>query len=146
MGAPVKIAVAGICGYGDSYLAALLPHEHTRGYKIVGVVEPMPQRCRRLAELASRGIPLFASIENLFAQTGVDLMCIVTPTHLHAPHTCYALKQGANVLCEKPVAGTVDDALRMLEVQRDANAFAAIGYQWSFSEAVHALKRDIMSG
>ena len=142
----VKVALAGISGYGDHYLGALLPNLRAKNFELVGVVDPMPQRCRRLPELAARGIKLHETMDGLFADTAVDLMLIVTPTHLHAPQTCLALSHGANVLCEKPVAGTVTDAMRMLELQRTVKGFAAIGYQWSFSEPIQSLKRDIMAG
>jgi predicted dehydrogenase len=136
MASVVKVALAGISGYGDHYLGALLPNLRAKNFDFVGVVDPMPQRCRRLSELATRGIPLHETLDGLFCSTAVDLMLIVTPTHLHAPQTCMALSHGANVLCEKPVAGTVADAMRMLELQRTVKGFAAIGYQWSFSDAI----------
>jgi predicted dehydrogenase len=142
----VKVALAGISGYGDLYLEALMHDPRAAGIDIVGVVDPMPQRCRRLVDLKDRGIPLHSSLPNLFARSHVDLMMIVTPIHLHAPQTCLALKQGASVMCEKPLAGTMADAMRMVEAQRVSKGFAAIGYQWSFSAAVQALKRDIMAG
>jgi predicted dehydrogenase len=142
----VKIALAGISGYGDAYLSALLPKNGSNGSQLVGLVDPSPERCRRLDEVTAASVPIFSTMEALFERTPVDLMLIVTPTHLHARQTCFALEHQANVLCEKPVAGTVDDALQMLEVQRKSKGFAAIGYQWSFSDSVQALKRDIMSG
>ena len=142
----VKVALAGISGYGDHYLGAMLPSLRAKNFDLVGVVDPMPQRCRRLPELATRGIPLYETLDGLFCDTAVDLMLIVTPTHLHAPQTCVALSHGANVLCEKPVAGTVADAMRMLELQRTVKGFAAIGYQWSFSDCIQALKHDIIIG
>lgn len=146
MDGKVKVALAGISGYGDAYLGALLPAARSLGIELVGVVEPMPERCRRLADLAERNIPIHSTMQSLFDTSAIDLMLLVTPTQLHADHTCYALERNANVLCEKPVAGTVQDALRMLDAQRSARGFAAIGYQWSFSDAVQALKRDIMAG
>jgi predicted dehydrogenase len=89
---------------------------------------------------------VFANLSGLFARTQVDLLMVVTPIQVHAPQTCYALGHGANVLCEKPLAGSMGDALWMLDASRRAKGFAAIGYQWSFSAAVQALKRDMMSG
>ena len=142
----INIALAGIAGYGDAYLEALLPKQQALGAKVVGVVDPMPQRCRRLSELADHGVPIHAGLHSLFADGPVDLMLIVTPIHLHAAQTCFALERGANVLCEKPLAGTLRDARRMAEAAAAAPGFTAIGYQWSFSAAVQALKRDIMSG
>jgi predicted dehydrogenase len=143
----VKIALAGIAGYGDAYLEVLLPKQQALGARLVGVVDPVPQRCRRLAELDDAGIPVHATMQQLFAQTEVDLALIVTPIHLHADQTCLALEQGAHVLCEKPIAGTIADATRMAQAQAaHAHRFVAFGFQWSFSDAVQALKRDVMAG
>jgi predicted dehydrogenase len=149
----VKVALAGIAGYGDSYLEALLhnPRTAASGARLVGVADPAPQRCRKLDELRDRDIPVHASLDDLFdaaGPAGIDLMLICTPIHLHARQTCLALRRGASVLCEKPLAGTVEDALRMADCERAAGdgKFVAIGYQWSFSHAVQALKRDIMAG
>src|SRR5689334_4055630 len=103
--APVKIALAGIGGYGESYLDALLPKDRTAAgtrYELLGVVDPLPHRCRRIADLRARNIPIYPSIQSLYAATGtngngngkapapaIDLMMIATPIHLHAPHTCF---------------------------------------------------------
>jgi len=149
---PVNIALAGIGGFGESYLDALLPRQQTPlggvPYRIVGCVDPLPHRCRKLHELRARGIHVHPSIQSLYAAAdgAIDLMMIATPIHVHAPHTCFALQHNSNVLCEKPLAGTLHDAVRMLQTQVSHAGFAAIGYQWSFSQAVQALKADVMSG
>jgi predicted dehydrogenase len=142
----VNVALAGISGYGDAYLDVLLAGGRANGARLVGVVDPHPQRCRHADELRRAGTPVYASVEALFDVQPVDLLMVVTPIHLHAPITCLALERGMNVLCEKPLAGTLRDAVRMAEVARTARGFAAIGYQWSFSEAVQSLKRDVMAG
>jgi predicted dehydrogenase len=118
------------------------------GMKILGVVDPYPQNCRHLKDLHDRKIPIHNTLETLMKQVDgkLDLLMIVTPIHLHAPQTCLALEHGVNVLCEKPLAGTLPDAMRMAESERAGKNFVAIGYQWSFSHAVQALKRDIMDG
>jgi len=53
---------------------------------------------------------------------------------------------GANVLCEKPVAATLDEARRMAAARDRAGRGVAVGYQWSFSSAVQKLKLDIQNG
>src|SRR5437764_3027204 len=135
MDSVVKVALAGISGYGDLYLESLLHDPRGSAVQLVGVIDPMPQRCRRLAELHERKIPIFPNLQTLFPRFQVDLMMIVTPIHVHAPQTCFALQRGANVLCEKPLAGTMHDAMKMLEASRASKRFAAIGYPWSFSAA-----------
>ena len=42
--------------------------------------------------------------EKMLDENSLDLVCIATPTDLHAPITIKALKKGAHVLCEKPTA------------------------------------------
>jgi predicted dehydrogenase len=146
MSPDVKVALAGIAGYGDSYLQALLNDQRAQGTKLVGVVDSAPQRCQRLDDLRRRGVTPHPTMQSLFDSATVELMMIATPIHLHAPQTCFALARGASVLCEKPLATTLEDALRMVDCERTAKRFAAIGYQWSFSDAVQSLKADIISG
>jgi predicted dehydrogenase len=50
------------------------------------------------------------------------------------------------VLCEKPAAATVQEVLRMREAERTAGKWVAIGFQWSYSAAIQALKNDIRTG
>ena len=143
----VKIALAGIGGYGEQYVDALLHDPRASDTHLVGVVEPFPQRCRRLQELLDRGIAVHPTLDSLLGASPVDLMMIATPIHLHADHACIALCHGAHVLCEKPLAATAVDALRTADcAAQHPRQFVAIGYQWAFSDAIQALKRDIQAG
>jgi predicted dehydrogenase len=148
MNLTVNVALVGISGYGESYVKALLDAPADDHFNLVGMVDPMPQRCRRLDEIVhQRRIPVHADLESLYgASPRIDLVMMATPIHLHAPHTCFALAQGSSVLCEKPVGATIEDAARMLEAEDRAEGFTAIGYQWSFSRAIQALKGDILAG
>jgi predicted dehydrogenase len=146
MSVKVRIAVVGIAGYGDSYLTALLSSSVPAEFELVGVVDPMPQRCRHLDELRSRRVPIYSDLSALYSDVVPDLAMMVTPIHLHAPHTCYALEKGSHVLCEKPLAATIGAARRVVVAEKLAGRFVAIGYQWSFSKAIQNLKDDIMAG
>src|SRR5690348_5349682 len=108
--AEINITLAGIGGYGDLYLEAFLPREKSLDAKLVGVVDPWPNRCKHLADLRARNVPIHSSLQTLFAAGKIDLLMIATPIHLHAPQTCFALQRNTNVLCEKPLAGTLNDA------------------------------------
>src|SRR5688500_4677906 len=141
------VALVGIAGYGDAYLAPLLQHADSGRYEIVGLVDRAPQRSQRLAEVAARSIPVYTDLADLLAEGAPDLVMMATPIYLHAPHTIMALNAGSNVLCEKPAAATLADARRMCAAQAQAaGRFAAIGYQWSFSRAIRRLKRDVLAG
>ena len=96
--------------------------------------------------LEAAGVPLYPDLETYFAGNRADLAVISGPIQVHAPQTCLALAHGAHVLCEKPAAAAIQEVLEMRAAEQRVGRFAAIGYQWSFSPAVQALKRDIQAG
>ena len=86
--------------------------EKRRDFRIVAVAEPVPER----ASLARRFFPtarLYPSPEELLRkETRLDFVDISTPPFLHASQTIRALRRGAHVLCEKPLA------LRLRDLER----------------------------
>jgi predicted dehydrogenase len=148
-GSKVKIALVGMCGYGAKYLRALLDaaaRGPSCGFDLAGLVDPNASASPWLTEVQERGIPVFADMEGLFSQGQIDLVMLATPIHLHASQTILSLSYGCNVLCEKPLAATVEQALDVEAALRRYGRFVAVGFQWSFSKAVQALKRDIQAG
>ncbi len=146
-----RVGLVGVNGYGESYLRAMLDEPKDTDFELVAVADPSPQRCARIEQLKHRGISFYPSIDALCAEAEIDLLMISTPLHMHAPHIHQARKLGLSVLCEKPLAATFDQARELAIADSAApqifpNSFVAIGFQWSFSEAVEALKQDVMRG
>ena len=142
----VNLALVGLGGYGLVYLEGLLDQKRNDDFKIVAGIDPEPQRCTRLQELKAMNVPIFHSMEEFYHQGNADLVIISSPIQMHLPQTCLALFHGSNVLCEKPLGATIQEAAQMIKCRDDAKKFVAIGYQWSFSNAIQNLKRDIQSG
>lgn len=59
-------------------------------------------------------------LEDVLGDEGVDLVDVLTPNDLHAEQSIAALEAGRHVACEKPLAGTIDDARRMRDAARRA--------------------------
>jgi predicted dehydrogenase len=142
----VKIALVGLGGYGGFYLNQMLFAGQGHDFRLVGAVDPQPERCAQLDDLRQAGVPLFSSLEAFYERESADLVVLASPIHLHSEQTCLALAHGAHVLCEKPTAGSLADALTMQQAERRSGQRVAIGFQWSFSNAVQSLKRDIQAG
>jgi len=143
----VTVALVGIGGYGEAYVRALLGGAARHGAVFAAAVDPTPERCSLRGEIAAAGVPFFRELDQMYARLTPDLVVLCTPIPLHAPQATRCLAAGSNVLCEKPAAATVRDAMAMRAAERRAGGrFLAIGFQWSFSAAVRTLKSDIRSG
>lgn len=142
------IVLVGIGGYGKTFVNALLDNRERRDFRITGVVSSsLGAGHPRLGDLQALGVPLHRTLESFAAAGGrADLAVISSPIHLHAAQTCLALSLGMNVMCEKPIAGTVQEGLLIRAARDRAGKFAAIGYDWSFSDSIQALKEDIRAG
>ncbi len=144
----VNIVLVGIGGYGTKYVKDLLQDENKYPCTVVGAVDPYPDNSPVLPALTERGIPIYPTLEEFYAgtQAQTDLAIISSPIQFHCPQTCLALSHGSHVLCEKPVSASLEDARKMIQARDQANKTVAIGYQWSFSDSILSLKRDIASG
>jgi predicted dehydrogenase len=59
----------------------------------------------------------------------IDVVYVVLPNSMHAEYTIRALKAGKHVLCEKPMATSVEDCQRMIDAAKAANKKLMIGYR-----------------
>ena len=82
-----------------------------------------------------------------FLQSGeVDAVYIVLPNHLHAEYAVRASQAQKHVLCEKPMAVTEEECLRMMAASREAGAKLMIAYRLHFESATLALIDAIRAG
>ncbi len=142
----VSVMLAGIGGYGDNYLRRLLQREKEGIVKVVGLVEPFPESCRRMEEVKERGWKIYRTVDEFYAENTCDLAVLSTPIAFHTRQIKLALSKGSNVLCEKPLTGDVSDIPELIAARDEAKKFVMIGYQWSHSEAILNMKQDIMAG
>ncbi len=142
----VRVVLVGLGGYGQGYAAAALDHAQALGIELVGAVDPTPERCARADDVRAAVGSIAASVDDFFASGAADLAVIASPIQYHAPQTIAALEAGAHVLCEKPAAGTIQDAIAMRDAAGRARRSITIGYQWSFSDPVQRLRSEIAAG
>lgn len=146
MAEPVSLVMVGVGGMGAAYLQALLERKDEGLFRIAGAVDPQPNRCKQYVEMRAMGVPCFVSLQDFYRNRKADLAVLSSPIQVHMPQTVLALAKGSHVLCEKPAAGTIQELRAAGEVERASGLWAAIGYQWSFSPAIQALKADIRAG
>jgi predicted dehydrogenase len=76
----------------------------------------------------------------------IDLVDIATPNNLHAEIAIAALAAGKHVICEKPLARTVDEAAKMYEASRASDRVNMVAFNYRRTPAVALAKRYIDEG
>lgn len=142
----VSAALVGMGGYGMIYVNEILDKGESYGMDCVAMVDIYPEKCDRIDEIKERGIPVYTDMEEMYKHCQPELVFISTPIQFHCRQVCFALEHGSNVLCEKPVAATLADAKKMLEVVKRTNRFVAIGFQMCYHHVLLEAKKDMISG
>jgi len=125
----MKVAIIGASFAQAAYLPAL---RHTPGAEVVAIASGRLSSARAAAE--KFGVPHATDDwEAMLDAHAVDLVCIATPTVLHAPQTLKALARGAHVLCEKPTAMNAGEARAMLEAAEAAGRIHMIDHELRFN-------------
>lgn len=139
----MRVLLVGAGGYGAGYINTLRAlSAEDPSIVLAGVVSTSAKK----KGLDLGGVPIYDTIEEFYTEHTADLAIISTPPFLHCSQSIYALSHGSYVLCEKPIAPTLEEAEAMLAAEKKYQKWIAIGYQWSFSNAIQALKADILSG
>lgn len=132
---------------GHHYLQTLLAESKTGRIQLQAAVDPFPETAELYGELKRMGIPVFPKLEDAFsAGLRADLVVVSSPLQHHVEQSLEALQAGCHVLCEKPLAATVQDADVLIHEAQKSSRWVRIGYQWSYTEAIRGLKKNILSG
>ena len=100
----------------------------TRGH-LVAVASRDLGRAQAFASRHHIGQSL-GSYQDLLAAPDVDVVYIALPNHLHAEWTVRALEAGKHVLCEKPLALTVDEVDRIVAAAERSGRIAVEGFMY----------------
>lgn len=126
----------GVIGVGH------LGYHHARvyagleGVTLAGVVDIDAARGNKAAN--DFNTVWFRSVADLI-KAGVDAVSVAVPTTAHCEATLELLEAGADVLVEKPIAGSVWEAGRMVEAARTRGRILQVGHIERFNGAVIAL-------
>ncbi|GAG04081.1 unnamed protein product, partial [marine sediment metagenome] len=80
------------------------------------------------AEIDFSGLDLYTDYDKMLDEAKLDAVSITLPTFLHPDFSIKALWAGLNVMCEKPMALTVDECEKMLAAAKSSEKLLQIGH------------------
>jgi UDP-N-acetylglucosamine 3-dehydrogenase len=135
---------AGVIGLG------MMGRHHVRvlqdldGVELVAVADAQPLTLA--ATLRGRDLRGYLSFEEMLASEALDLVVVAVPTSGHKAVGLAALRAGAHVLIEKPIASTCAEAGELIDEADRCRRRLAVGHIERFNPAIIELKRRLTDG
>ena len=131
-----RVAVVGAGSFGRNHLRIIHQSEHA---ELAGVLDSNPERAAEAA--SSNSCPVLTSLEELAGKA--DAAVVATPTNTHAEIGRRLMELGVDVLIEKPLARTIDEARMLVETAERTGRILQVGHLERFNPAVAALEKVI---
>jgi 1,5-anhydro-D-fructose reductase (1,5-anhydro-D-mannitol-forming) len=115
------------------------------GSRGVGVFSSSRERGEEFA--VSNGLEkAYASLEELLADPGIEVVYVSTTNNLHAEQTIAAARAGKHVLCEKPLALSLEDGRAMLAAATEAGVVLGTNHHLRVAPTIATMKRLVEEG
>lgn len=138
----VNIGVIGVGSISDMHIQAYVKNKHV---KLLAFCDLQEERLAQKGKLY--GVDqLYTSYKDLLANDEIDAVSICTWNDSHAEIAIAALEAGKDVLVEKPLSMTVEEALAVEEAVRRTNKILQVGFVRRHADNAQVLKRFIDHG
>jgi predicted dehydrogenase len=127
------IALVGLGTYSQDQLAPAL--QQTAHCYLAGIVSGSPEKMTKWKEkynLPDEACYSYGTFDNIKDNPAIDIVYVVLPNALHAEWVIRAARAGKHVICEKPMAVTVEECDRMIAACKEAGKLLSIGYRLHF--------------
>jgi len=121
----LKAAVIGAGAFGRHHASK---YRGIEGVELIGIADPCPEV--RKASLANHGVQAVADWRELLGK--VDLVSVCSPAVTHAAIVRAFLNSGANVLVEKPIATSLEEADALIALAHNTGRVLTVGHQERF--------------
>ncbi len=139
------IAVA-IHGAGDVAHAHALSWMKNPRTRIVSISSRTPQSATRLAERLGLECDIRANYNEVLADSGVDIVDICSPNHVHAPQGIAAAEAGKHIFVEKPMALSLDDCRALRDAVAAAGVKSIVGFVLRWNPLFTVIRRQLAEG
>ncbi|WP_251550242.1 Gfo/Idh/MocA family protein [Neobacillus muris] len=135
----IGVGVIGAGGVGEKVMEVFSQHPDA---EIIGICDTNK---KVLSKYFSSKINLYLDYRDLMDHENVDLVYIAVPPKFHYPVTIEALQKNKHVLCEKPLAHSLEEAEKMLMTAQKKGVIHAMNFPTFYRNAYKIMEEIVLS-
>ena len=140
----IRVAIVGTGNIANAHIQAYL--QFPERCHIAYLVDIVPEKARRMREKYGLDAEVFDNHQALLPLRDIDLVDVCTPPYVHAQISINCLRSGKNVVCEKPMAASLEECDQMLRARDESGKKLSIIAQNRFRQPISNLKALLDSG
>ena len=117
---------------------------------IVAVCDVLPEKMEEILakyDLQNdSSIKRYTDYKEMIEKEEIDLASIATESGIHAEIALYCIDKGINVIIEKPMAMSIEDADKIIEAAKSKNVKVSACHQNRFNVAIQELRKAVEAG
>ena len=140
----LRIGIIGTGGISGSHIGAYLNQPDV---ELVAGCDLIPGKAEaKFAEYEVKDAKFFTDYKEMIDTVEMDAVSVCTYNRTHAECTIYALEHGLNVLLEKPMTVTLDEAIAIRKAEKASGKLVSVGFQPRFDANMQMIKKIVESG
>ena len=137
----MKVGVLGAGGMGATVIG------HLKKCDLVSEIVAQDIRSERVEQLKQEfSIHATTDLDEILKDKSIPLVFVTASNNAHKELTIRAIRAGKAVMCEKPMATSLEDASAMVAAAEEANAFLQIGFELRYSKLYTKVKEWVDAG
>ncbi len=139
----LRIGIIGTGGIANSHIDSYLKQPDV---EVVAGADLIPGKAEKFFEDHKVEAKAFTDYKEMVDTMNLDAVSVCTYNRTHAECTIYALEHGINVLLEKPMSVTLDEAVDICRAEKKSGKVLSIGFQPRFDDNMKMIKKIVQSG
>ena len=143
-GRRLKVGIIGTGWIAESHIESYLEMDDV---DVVAMADLIPGKAEKFAKkYGLEGVRFYPSHKELIDNEKLDAVSVCTYNMTHAECAIYALEHGVNVLLEKPMCVTTEEAVEIMRAEKKSGKILSIGFQPRLDENMKMVKQIVQSG
>ncbi|HIR56440.1 MAG TPA: Gfo/Idh/MocA family oxidoreductase [Candidatus Gallacutalibacter pullicola] len=142
----LKVGIIGTGWIAESHIES---YKQMPDVEIVAAADLIPGKAEKFFKrYGVEGVRLYPDHKSMLdaEAANLDAVSICTYNVTHAECAIYALQKGVNVLLEKPMCVTIEEAAAIMKAEKESGKILSIGFQPRMDENMQMIKKIVESG